>query len=68
MPTVYNAANEAAVSLFVDGKIRFVDLYTAVEEAMLRHRVVSAESKEAVFAADASARNDVLDWAKTQLK
>jgi len=62
MPTVYNAANEAAVSLFVDGKIRFVDLYTAVEEAMLRHSVVPADSKEAVFAADASARNDVLDW------
>jgi len=68
MPTVYNAANEAAVSLFVEGKIRFIDMYSAVEEAMQRHVVLQADSLETVFAADASARNSVFDWAKYEMK
>jgi len=68
MPTVYNAANEAAVSLFVEGKIRFIDLYTAVEEAMQQHVVLPADSTETVFAADVSARNSVFAWAEKRMK
>lgn len=56
MPTVYNGANEAAVALFAAGRIRFTDLYTAVEDAMEAHTVTAADTLAAVYAADAEAR------------
>lgn len=34
MPTVFNAANEAAVRLFLDGKISFLEIYSFIEKAM----------------------------------
>ena len=34
MPTVLNAANEAAVRLFLRSKIRFLDIPDIIEEAM----------------------------------
>lgn len=34
MPTVYNAANEKAVELFLDGKIKFLDIAQIVERMM----------------------------------
>ncbi len=41
MPTVYNAANERAVSMFLDGKIRFLDIADIIAEAMSNHKVIS---------------------------
>lgn len=40
MPTVLNAANEKAVSLFLNEKIRFLDIYDIIRECMDRHRVI----------------------------
>ena len=40
MPTVFNAANEKAVALFLDRKISFLDIYRIIEEAMERHQVI----------------------------
>ena len=40
MPTVFNAANEKAVALFLERKIAFLDIYRIIEEAMERHKVV----------------------------
>ena len=40
MPTVLNAANEKAVSLFLSEKIRFLDIYEIIRECMDRHRVI----------------------------
>lgn len=37
MPTVFNAANERAVAMFLQKKIRFLDIYQMIEEAMNRH-------------------------------
>ena len=37
MTSVYNAANEYAVELFAQEKLRFSDIASCVEEAMLRH-------------------------------
>lgn len=46
MPTVFNAANEKAVALFLQRKIRFLDIYTIIEDAMERHEVVSNPTVE----------------------
>lgn len=34
MPTIYNAANEKAVALFLSEKIHFLDIYDVIEDAM----------------------------------
>ena len=40
MPTVFNAANEKAVSLFLNGKIRFLEIYDVIRGAMEQHSVI----------------------------
>ena len=37
MPTVFNAANEMAVALFLDKKISFLDIYELIEKTMNAH-------------------------------
>ena len=34
MPTIFNAANECAVQLFLDEKIKFLEIYEIIEKAM----------------------------------
>lgn len=41
MPTVFNASNEVAVELFMKKKIKFLDVYRVIEEAMNSHQVLS---------------------------
>ncbi len=38
MPTVFNAANELAVSKFLQKKIRFLDIYEIIGQSMRRHK------------------------------
>ena len=38
LPAVMNAANEAAVGLFLDGKISFLDIFGLVEDAVQKHK------------------------------
>ncbi len=52
MPTVFNAANERAVSLFLAKKIRFLDIYEMIEASMDAHRTVENPSLEEVLAAE----------------
>lgn len=40
LPTVFNAANEKAVGMFLNRKIGFLDIYSIIEEAMVRHKVI----------------------------
>lgn len=40
MPTVFNAANERAVSKFLDRKIGFTDIYTIIRNCMDMHQVI----------------------------
>ena len=40
MPTVFNAANELAVKLFLQEKIRFLDIYQIIGQSMGRHKVI----------------------------
>jgi 1-deoxy-D-xylulose-5-phosphate reductoisomerase len=58
-PAVFNAANEQAVALFLDGKIRFTDIARAIDSALARHGSAPAGSRDIILAADASARRHV---------
>lgn len=49
MPTVYNAANEMAVSKFLNGAIRFVDIPEVIGKAMADHTVVANPSLEEIL-------------------
>lgn len=41
MPTVMNAANERAVSLFLEGKIKFLGITDIIERCMDNHKVIN---------------------------
>ena len=58
-PAVFNAANETAVALFLDGAIRFGDIPRAIESALARHGGASGGSRETILSADALARRHV---------
>ena len=55
MPTVYNAANEKAVGLFLDRKIRFLEIYDLIQGAMEQHQVIEAPTVEQILEAEAAA-------------
>ena len=60
MPAVLSAANEAAVSLFLDGKIRFCEIAERVAAAMDGFTNKPDFTVEDVFSADRDARARVL--------
>ena len=62
MPTVFNAANERAVAAFLDEKIRFLDIYTLIEEAMAAHRVIADPDLEQILETEKEAENFVNAW------
>jgi 1-deoxy-D-xylulose-5-phosphate reductoisomerase len=55
-PTAFNAANEVAVELFLDGRIRFGRIADTVARVLDGHHPTDAGSLDAVLAADAEAR------------
>lgn len=61
-PAVLNAANEVAVELFLQGRLRFVDIIPAVRSCLEASATSAATSLEAVLAADAWARAYVREW------
>lgn len=52
MTTVFNAANELAVSKFLERKIRFLDIYEIIGESMAQHRTIAAPAVEEILAAE----------------
>jgi 1-deoxy-D-xylulose-5-phosphate reductoisomerase len=56
LPAVFNAANEVAVDAFVEGRIRFPDIWRIVGETMHAHHTSPASSLAAVIEADGWAR------------
>lgn len=56
-PAAANGANEEAVALFLDGKIKFLDIEKMVKAAIDAQPKVDAYTLEDVFAADKNARN-----------
>jgi 1-deoxy-D-xylulose-5-phosphate reductoisomerase len=56
LPAVMNAANEVAVSAFLDGKVRFPEIWGIVEQVMNRHTPVAHANLDAILGADQWAR------------
>lgn len=55
MPTVFNAANEKAVSLFLDKKIRFLQIYELIEACMSHHRKIDTPDVNQILEAEIEA-------------
>ena len=53
MPTVYNAANEKAVGLFLDRKISYLQIPELIADSMAQHTVVPNPTVEQILAAEA---------------
>lgn len=58
-PAVFNAANEAAVALFLDARIRFVDIASAIGSALDALGNLPGTEKNALLVADRAARQHV---------
>ena len=60
-PAVFNAANEQAVALFLEGRFGLLDIPRAIEAALAGLAGAPGADREALLAADAAARRLVLD-------
>ena len=58
LPAVLNAANEIAVSAFLDRRMKFPRIWQLVEDVMNRHRVVAQPDLDEILAADQWAREE----------
>ena len=58
-PAVFNAANEQAVAIFLEGAIRFGDIARAIQSALSRFGDAPSGTRDAILAADAQARRHV---------
>jgi 1-deoxy-D-xylulose-5-phosphate reductoisomerase len=61
-PAMLNAANEVAVAAFLDGRVRYPEIASIIEEVLNLEPVVAVEDLEAVFTADAKARVLAEQW------
>jgi len=59
-PAVLCAADEVAVELFLDGRIRFTDIASSIERTLGQHRTINNPSLEEIEAADIWARETLL--------
>ena len=61
-PAMLNAANEVAVTAFLDGRIRYPQIARIIEDVLNSEPVVAVDELEAVFAADSKARMLAEQW------
>jgi 1-deoxy-D-xylulose-5-phosphate reductoisomerase len=59
LPAVLNAANEEAVSLFLKGKISFLDIAVKIRETMSKHQHIDKPTLDQVLEADSWARGQL---------
>lgn len=64
MPTVYNAANERAVALFLERKISYLQIPELIQRCMERHRVTENPDVEEILAAEQSVYDYIKEMAK----
>lgn len=57
-PTILNAANEIAVGLFLEKRLRFLDIAAVVDETLSRLGAPEAADLPAIMAHDAAARSE----------
>ncbi len=65
---VLNAANEAAVELFLNGMIRFTEIASVCRRVVENHHYDPSPSLEELLALDKWARNEVLRWKQLECK
>ncbi|QHF02239.1 1-deoxy-D-xylulose-5-phosphate reductoisomerase [Pseudomonas asturiensis] len=61
-PAMLNAANEVAVAAFLDGRIRYLEIASIIEDVLSLEPVSQVEELDAVFAADGRARVLAGQW------
>lgn len=64
MTTVLNAANEQAVALFLDEKIKFLQIEEMIERAMDAHNTITTPDLETILHVDSETRKTVLNMLK----
>ncbi len=67
MPAVLNGANEAAVELFLQGRIGFLQIPSLIEKTMKAHAPFAVRSIEKVMEADAWARQRAAEFAERDI-
>ncbi len=60
MPTVYNAANEKAVELFLGRRITYLQIPELIREAMERHKVTQSPTVDQILEAEAETYEFIL--------
>ena len=65
---VLNAANEAAVELFLNGRIRFTEITSVCRRVVQNHHYDPSPSLEELFALDKWARDEVQRWKQLECK
>ena len=60
MPTVLNAANEAAVAAFLEGKISFLQIEDLIEKVLEKHNVLMNPDLETIQGVDEETRKSVI--------
>lgn len=63
-PAMLNAANEVAVAAFLDGRVRYLEIASIIEDVLSREPVVALGDLDSVFTADARARVLAEEWLK----
>jgi 1-deoxy-D-xylulose-5-phosphate reductoisomerase len=61
-PAMLNAANEVAVAAFLDGRVRYPEIASIIEEVLNLEPVVAVDDLDAVFTADTKARVLAGQW------
>ncbi|WP_297405892.1 1-deoxy-D-xylulose-5-phosphate reductoisomerase [uncultured Cetobacterium sp.] len=61
MPCVFNSANEVAVELFLNKKIKFLEIYEIIEKAMENHLVKDIDNLEIIKNVDSETRKWVYE-------
>ncbi|WP_416422846.1 1-deoxy-D-xylulose-5-phosphate reductoisomerase [Pseudomonas sp. App30] len=61
-PAMLNAANEVAVAAFLERRIRYPEIARMIEDVLEQEPVVALDALDAVFAADARARELAGQW------
>ena len=67
-PSALNAANEIAVSAFLENKIRFTDIPRIVSSVLKRHKSVEQPSLDEILHADREARKQATDFINSMKK
>jgi 1-deoxy-D-xylulose-5-phosphate reductoisomerase len=65
LPAVMNAANEVAVAAFLEGEVRFQQIWGIVEDTMNRHTTVARPNLDVILGADQWARTQAQNWVQS---